>query len=154
MSMLYAFVYLYCACFGYYATGMFKYNRDNNHNKKTNHNETYMGLVRAIGDEEKELDEATSPIEVLLEFNDVCHTHIKFFGYIYDFPDIITFIIAYLFCPLTAMKHGYRYWKHGCIRNKPHCIKTQNKNHQCTNRSSNNIHNLMHVMVISCLFFL
>jgi len=149
--MFYVFAYLYVACFGYYLVGMLHYNKNNNHCKKTNHDATYMGLLKAISDEEKEFNEAETLIETILEFNDVCHTWIKFFGYIYDVPDVLTLMFAYVFCPLTAMKHGFRYWKHGCIRNLPHCMNIENKNHVCAISNHNIVHDIVHVIVILCL---
>jgi hypothetical protein len=84
--------------------------------------------MKAINDEWTEFIEATTLTEKICEFSDVVHTIIKYYGYAWMIPPIIIYFFCCIFSPYTAIKHGYRQFNHGCIRNFPHCRK---KNHVC-----------------------
>ena len=85
-------------------------------------------MQQAINDEYEELCEATRWTNKLCECCDVIHTFIKYHGYRLNLNPLFIYVLCCLFANYTAIKHGYRYYEHNCIRNQHHC---QKKNHYC-----------------------
>ncbi len=97
------------------------------------HNLNENNLLVAMNDEWMEFIQANTLAEKIFEWNDYMHTFIKFNGYKYHIPAILIYTICFIFAPYTSIKHGLRYYHHGCIRNLHHCQKI-GKDHCCINR--------------------
>lgn len=117
-----------------YVLGITEYDKHNNLPTFPN---GFKTCGKAVLDEVVELCEAFfafiwrggPAIRVLSELSDVCHASLHFIVLIFQIFPIIGPVLytfgLYLTCLLalpTARKHGGRYLKHGCIRNKPHCM--------------------------------